>query len=173
MSPTFRNTALRRVFIVSFVMVLGIIAVLVFVEPKAADAILNDSSGSSEVDDRVPQGTGEPTEPPPPTDSPTDTPGDTTIVVASDHLGLVQISVNNVQPVYESPNGGLVRDAAGNELRLPNDADSSGADTYVVNGFAISDGEIWLSIFLGGGNPVWVPLSEVTVVSWIGLPEDE
>lgn len=82
-------------------------------------------------------------------------------------LGLVQMSTSNVQQALQSPAGEPVR-INGAELFLPNDADGNGFDTFVVTGLAAVDGEVWVALFLGGPNSVWVPLDGVTPLAFLG-----
>lgn len=87
--------------------------------------------------------------------------------VNSPNLGLILIYTSQAQPVYASPGGEIVR-VDGQELWLPNDADGSGADSYVVMELALVDGEVWVAIFLGSAHPGWVPLDTVTPVTYLG-----
>ena len=86
----------------------------------------------------------------------------TPLSVGVPHLGLVQIS----SPVmaYEAPGGNPIRDSSGAALMLPNDADHSGYDTYVVTDAVLYNGEQWVYIFLGSANFVAVPFNQVTLL---------
>ncbi len=80
-------------------------------------------------------------------------------------IGMISISTAQAQPVYESADGGVVRNADGKELWLPSDYDGNGFDTYLVLSSVDMDGTTWLEIFIGNGSAnVWVPLDGVTVI---------
>ncbi len=80
-------------------------------------------------------------------------------------IGLISIGVGQIQPVYESAGGSVVRDANNNELKLPQDYDGNGFDTYLVMSSTEIDGRLWYQIFIGNGaSLVWVPADKVTVV---------
>lgn len=83
-------------------------------------------------------------------------------IIGVPHLGLVQIS----SPImaYEAPGGNPVRDSSGSPLMLPNDADNSGYDTYIVTNAVLYNGERWVYIFLGSANFVAVPFNQVTLL---------
>lgn len=76
--------------------------------------------------------------------------------------GLIQISTAQQQPAYTSPGQGIAQTASGVQIILPFDADSGGADTYVVTRVATVNGRAWVEIFLGSANFAWVPLDSVT-----------
>ena len=80
--------------------------------------------------------------------------------------GLVQISAEQAQPVYYAPAEHPIQ-LNGGELWLPADADGNGYDTYVVTEVRIVDGEVWVGIFLGSSLWGWVPLANVTPLSYI------
>ncbi len=82
------------------------------------------------------------------------------------NLGIVQIDATMAQPAYAEPNGDLAKMGA-DEIWLPHDADHNGYDTYTVTGMETIDGRVWVSIFLGDQNFVWVPLDQVKVVSYL------
>lgn len=133
--------------------------------------LLPDSSPSP-TEEPTAAPTFEPTDAPSdrPTEVPTEIPTEIATEIPTEppyqvpNLGLIEITVAQAQSVFESPNGGVVRDARGNEIRLPNDADQSGADTYIVTGTRFIDDTLWLSIYLGSKTWVWVPLADVTVI---------
>lgn len=81
------------------------------------------------------------------------------------HIGMVQISVGQSQPAYDAPSGSIIQDSEGTEIHLPNDADSSGSDTYVVSDIVEVDGVFWVGLFLGNNDLGYVPLSGVTTLS--------
>lgn len=78
------------------------------------------------------------------------------------HLSDIMITTSQAQPVYMDPAGQVVRINGGHELWLPHDYDNNGFDTYIVTDVVILEDDVWLSIFLGSENFVWVPLSKVT-----------
>lgn len=86
------------------------------------------------------------------------------------NLGLVKIDTGQAQPVYESPNGGVIR-ISGAEVWLPHDADGNGFDTYIVTEIHLVDGEIWLGLFIGGVRWGYVPLAHVTQLTPLPLVE--
>ncbi len=80
-------------------------------------------------------------------------------------IGLISISVGQIQPIYESAGGSVVRDTDNNEVRLPQDYDGNGFDTYLVMSSTEIDGHLWYQIFIGdGASLVWVPADNVTIV---------
>ncbi len=80
-------------------------------------------------------------------------------------VATISISVAQAQPVFELPDGNIVRDGGGHELWLPQDFDGSGADTHLVMSSLDVDGRTWYEIWIGGsGTTVWVPADKVTVV---------
>lgn len=93
-------------------------------------------------------------------------PSTTTPAFDVPHQGLVKISVNQSQSVYDAPAGSVIRNADGSELWLPNDADNNGSDTYIVTESIEVDGAVWLGIFLGNDQWGYVPLSGVTPISF-------
>ena len=67
------------------------------------------------------------------------------VSTGADHdpqVGMISMSVGQTQPVYESAGGGVVRDAAGNELLLPQDYDGNGFDTHLVMSTVEVDGKV-------------------------------
>lgn len=84
--------------------------------------------------------------------------------VSYTQFGLVQISVSQAQPVYESPSGNVIRNADFSEMWLPHDFDGNGYDTYVVTDVIDVDGVPWVGIFLGSQSFGYVPLSGVTPI---------
>jgi CSLREA domain-containing protein len=96
---------------------------------------------------------------PPPTPDPDSAPS-----LNTPNLGLVIVHTTEAQPVYDSAGGGLVH-IAGEELWIPNDADGSGYDTYMVTGYTIIGDEIWISIFLGNAQYGWIPLRLATPIT--------
>jgi hypothetical protein len=103
---------------------------------------------------------------PPPATPPAPAPKPALIVP---HIGLVQISVGQSQPVYFAPDGGMIRDNEDNALMVPSDADGNGFDTYVVTQMQEVNGEMWIGIFMGSGNWGWVPLDSVTPLSYLPI----
>ncbi|MCQ3930837.1 MAG: hypothetical protein DPW16_10295 [Chloroflexi bacterium] len=88
------------------------------------------------------------------------------------HLGLVMINWGQNQPAFVAPGSSqVIAGSNGADVILPADADSSGYDTYIVTGAASVDGEIWVSIWLGGAAYGWVPLEDVTAVTVLDLPD--
>lgn len=88
------------------------------------------------------------------------------------NLGLIRISTAQSQPVYQRPGGRQpIRDGAGREIRLPNDADGNGYDTYTVAEVRIVSGQVWLGIFLGSASYGYVPLSRVTPITRLPMPQ--
>lgn len=80
-------------------------------------------------------------------------------------VGMISISAGQAQPVYESAGGNIVKDGGGNELWLPNDADGSGSDTYLIMDSVEIDGRTWYEIWLGdASSTVWVPADTVTAI---------
>jgi hypothetical protein len=78
------------------------------------------------------------------------------------NLGMVSISREQTQPLYMSPGGQVIRDGDGNEIRLPQDVNQDGFDTYVVTEVRQVGSVIWLGLFVGANQWGWVPLSGVT-----------
>jgi hypothetical protein len=76
-------------------------------------------------------------------------------------VGMIQIDDLQAQPAYASPNGEIAR-SNGAEIWLPQDADDSFSDSYVVTGVTRVKGRRWVQISLGSSNFVWVPLDKVT-----------
>jgi hypothetical protein len=93
----------------------------------------------------------EPTEPAPP-------------AIGVPHIGTFFISTAMAQPIYDAPGGQVVRDAAGQEIWIPNDADNNGFDTHVVTELAMEDGELWFGFWLGSATWAYVPASQVIVL---------
>jgi hypothetical protein len=81
--------------------------------------------------------------------------------------GMIQISTWQAQPLYNTPGGQVVRDGNHHEIWLPNDADDSGADTYVITEVRLHNGTLWLGIFMGSGIWGWVPADNVTPLTFI------
>lgn len=81
-------------------------------------------------------------------------------------IGMIQIDQFQTQPAYDSPNGNIIQDQNG-VIHLPHDFDNSFADTYVVTATQTVDGRVWVSIFLGNENFGWVPLDQVTALSYL------
>ncbi len=78
-------------------------------------------------------------------------------------VGMISISTAQEQPVYDAAGGSIVRNRDRSELRLPQDFDGNGSDTYLVMGSAEIDGQTWYEIFIGNGaSMVWVPANNVT-----------
>jgi hypothetical protein len=78
------------------------------------------------------------------------------------NLGRVIISREQMQPLYMSPGGQVIRDGDGNEVRLPQDLNQDGFDTYIVTEVRQVGGVIWLGLFVGADQWGWVPLAGVT-----------
>ncbi len=83
------------------------------------------------------------------------------------HVGMIQIDQSQTQPAYDSPAGNIVQTVDGTDIYLPADYDNSFADTYVVTDTQVVDGRVWVSIFLGSENFVWVPLDQVTPLTYL------
>lgn len=81
---------------------------------------------------------------------------------ALSYQAMIRISTTQAQPAYDGPAGNIVRAANGAPLLLPTDADGNGFDTFVVRGAIEVDGEVWLALWLGGEQAVYVPASGVT-----------
>ena len=80
-------------------------------------------------------------------------------------IGMISISASQTQPVYEAAGGGVVRDADGNELWLPQDYDGNGYDTHLVMSSTEIDGQTWYEVWIGAASStVWVPADKVTIV---------
>lgn len=77
--------------------------------------------------------------------------------------GEVLIRTSNPVMAYQAPNAGPVRNAAGGELFLPNDADGNGFDTYLLSNIYTYNGELWLQIFIGGNNYIFVLAENVEI----------
>ena len=86
------------------------------------------------------------------------------IVVSVPNIGAFLISVNDPQPVYDSPNGENVK-INGMGLWLPADADGNGFDTYVVTESRVVDGVQWLAFFLGSAEYGWIQAVNVVPIS--------
>jgi subtilisin-like proprotein convertase family protein len=87
------------------------------------------------------------------------------------NLGTVMIYRSQAQPAYQSPRGGVIRDAAGNELWLPHDSNFDGFDTYIVTNLRRVNDEVWVGLFLGSGSWGWVPLDGVTLLHYLPAAE--
>ena len=92
------------------------------------------------------------------------------------HLGMIQISGLQAQPLHMSPGGQEIRLEDASMLMLPHDFDGNGFDTYVVTQIEILEGadgpEVWLGIWVGSRIWGWVPYADVTPLNDLGLPED-
>ena len=73
-------------------------------------------------------------------------------------IGQVRVTAPGTA-LYDAPNGGVVRDAAGQELWIPN-AHHSGVDVYDVLAQVEVDGETWVQIFVGSADAPWVKLDD-------------
>lgn len=80
------------------------------------------------------------------------------IIVFVPNIGEVTLFTSNIVPVYESANGGVLRDETTTaEVFLPRDADGNGFDTYLITNYSIgSDGSVWLGLWLGSRNWGWI-----------------
>lgn len=77
------------------------------------------------------------------------------------NLGVVMIPTSSPVVGHVTAGGQAIRTGGGSELALPSDADGNGFDTYVVTE-VVEDGDvIWLGLFVGSENWVWVQLSDV------------
>lgn len=78
-------------------------------------------------------------------------------------LGQVYISAPGTA-LYDQAGGGIVRDASGQEMRVPNPTATDPAyDVYNVLGEAVVDGQVWVQIFTGDvTNSPWIPLGPTT-----------
>lgn len=68
-----------------------------------------------------------------------------------------QIILNTASPVQ------MYGTAAGEtlSLTLPKDADKNGFDSFVVQECKTVDGELWIGLYIGSRNSVWMPFSQV------------
>lgn len=87
------------------------------------------------------------------------------------NLGLIKIDTGQAQFALQRPNGDPLALTNGTPVLLPADADHNGFDTYTVTGIVYTDGDYWLSIFLGNTTWGWVPLDLVTPLTPLTLPE--
>jgi hypothetical protein len=55
------------------------------------------------------------------------------------------------------------KDSEGNPIVLPIDADGSGVDEYLIVDKAVVAGKTWVALYIGGCQPVWLSLDEVTL----------
>jgi hypothetical protein len=83
------------------------------------------------------------------------------------NYGEIQISVAQAQPALIAPGQQAIQVAMGVPMMLPNDADGSGADTYVVTEVRRIDGETWLGIYLGSLDWGYVKLDGVTATTFL------
>ena len=94
------------------------------------------------------------------------------IITFVPNYGLIQINVTQSQPAYQSPSHGVIRLGSDNrELILPYDWDDNGFDTYVVTDVRTYEGQIWLALWIGNMNWVWVPydtsmMTEIQPIDW-------
>ena len=74
-------------------------------------------------------------------------------------IGQVKVSAPG-SALYESAGGGVVRDAAGQEIWIPNPtAYDPSQDTYDVISQQTIDGQVWVEIFVGNAlSTVWLPV---------------
>ncbi len=82
-------------------------------------------------------------------------------------IAQIKIDHYQAQPAYESPDGGVARTGDGTEIWLPHDWDGNFFDTYDVYATQTVDDRVWVQIFLGSETMVWVPLDQVTPLSYI------
>lgn len=83
-------------------------------------------------------------------------------------VGQIQVVAPGVA-LYGAPGGGVVRNASGQEIWLPNvSAHNPHYDTYDVLATATVGDVTWVSIFVGDANaPGWVPLGGVVTVIYL------
>jgi subtilisin-like proprotein convertase family protein len=82
--------------------------------------------------------------------------------------GEVLIRTTDPIPAYTTAQGQIIRDGQAQELWLPNDADGSGFDTYVVaDVIRTEDDGTWLGLFLGAENWAWVRMEDVIPTTYI------
>lgn len=90
--------------------------------------------------------------------------------VGYESLGSVSILTAAPTTAYNGPGGDVI--ILGDEgLILPRDADGNGFDTYVITGVATVDDELWLALFIGSDDPVWIPASAAAQIV-LRLEED-
>lgn len=101
--------------------------------------------------------------PPPPAEEPVEQP---TIGVCARQwpvLSSIIMSVNFPQVAEWGPAKGMVTLASGEPLVLPHDYNNDGADEYLVlDAQTTSDDTLWLGVFVGGCDPVYIRAENVT-----------
>ena len=87
------------------------------------------------------------------------------ISIGYDKIGQIRVIAPGMR-LYEAPGGGPVRDAAGNEIWVPNQgADNPYEDTYDVLATEVIGNTTWVQIFIGSLDFVWLPVGgPVTVI---------
>lgn len=78
------------------------------------------------------------------------------------NLGLVQIGTGSPVLGFDSPLGNPLT-----TMMLPADADGNGFDTYIVTEVAEVNGELWVGLFVGSADWVFVPFDEVLPITAI------
>lgn len=78
--------------------------------------------------------------------------------------GMLQISVAQTQPIYDSAGGAVIQLPSGEPLLLPHDYDGNGFDTHIITAKGTVAGVTWYGIFIGNDTWVWLPSTNVTVL---------
>ena len=74
------------------------------------------------------------------------------------HLSDIRIDASSPTLAYVEPQGDLAKLLDGTVIELPHDFDNNGFDTYIVTDKRTVDDQVWVQIFLGNMDFVWVRL---------------